>query len=378
MDVLLVVAILGFGAVLVAAIALQRRQPAPPPADVAAPLQQIAAAVQAIQVQASVLAERANATAERVSAVEHRQVAMQESVSGLQANLARAGEMTTGLQQAAEAIRGELTQARAGLSALQEHATARQDMERQAAESLRRLEQVIAGTAARGAAGENLVDLVFSRLPAEWQLRDFRLGNRVVEFALRLPNNLVLPIDSKWPAPDLIERFTASDDPAERARLKTQVESAVLERAREVTKYLDPELTLNFGVAVVPDAVFDLCGGVQGQCVRMNVVLVAHSMFVPYLLLVFQTVLRTSRDIDLEKLAAYLHAAEQGLDAIQGEIEGRLSRTVTQLANSRDALRTQVAQVGSGLAAMQLRAAPVELALPSSAPRAMPGGDAGE
>ena len=99
---------------------------------------------------------------------------------------------------------------------------------------------------------------MFSRLPAEWQVYDFRVAGGVVEFGLRLPNNLVLPIDHKWPAVDLLDRLAASDDPKEQAILQRQVQSAVRSKAMEVRKYIDPERTYGFGIAAVPDAVYEL------------------------------------------------------------------------------------------------------------------------
>ena len=68
-----------------------------------------------------------------------------------------------------------------------------------------------------------MIEAMFSRLPAEWQVYDFRVAGGVVEFGLRLPNNLVLPIDHKWPAVDLLDRLAASDDPKEQAILQRQV-----------------------------------------------------------------------------------------------------------------------------------------------------------
>ena len=99
---------------------------------------------------------------------------------------------------------------------------------------------------------------MFSRLPAEWQVYDFRVAGGVVEFGLRSPNNLVLPIDHKWPAVDLLDGLAASDDPNEQARLKRQVQSAVRSKVIEVRKYIDPERTYGFGIAAVPDAVYEL------------------------------------------------------------------------------------------------------------------------
>lgn len=284
---------------------------------------------------------------DRLAALEQQQGAVRDS--------------TSGLREAAESIRHEIGRAQDGLTSLQAQATARQDMERATSESIRRLEAVIAGTAAKGGAGENIIDLVFAKLPVEWQVRDFTLGNRRVEFGLRLPNSRIVPIDSKWPATNLLEQFLASGDPGERQALKAQIEATVVAKVREVTRYLDPELTANFGIAVVPDAVYDLCGAAQVQAMQMRVVLVGYGMFVPYLLLVFQTALGNSRDIDLERLGAYLVTLDEAVSSLQGEVEGRLSRAITMLDNSRDDLRAQVAKVGNVLAQIRPPATPPPL-----------------
>jgi DNA recombination protein RmuC len=251
-------------------------------------------------------------------------------------------------------LHGELSQARLGLTALQSDTAARATIERQTAESIRRLESVIAGTYSKGAAGENILEAVFSRLPPEWQVRDFRVGNKTVEFGLRLSNNRVLPIDSKWPATDLLERFARSEDEVERRRLKDQIGVAVVAKAREVQKYLDPSLTLPFGVAAVPDAVYDLCGEVQVTCFELNVVLVGYSMFIPYMLLVFHTVLKTSQNLDLEKLDAHLRAAEKSVAALQSELEGRFSRAITMLANSKAEMSAHTSRIGSSLTSVHV------------------------
>jgi len=244
-----------------------------------------------------------------------------------------------------------------GLAELHAYTRARQDMERQTADSIRRLEMVIAGTQTKGMAGENILETVFANLPQEWQVRNFRVGDKVVEFALRLPNNLVLPIDSKWPATNLLEQFAACEDLVEQRRLKAQIEKAVLDKAKEVRKYIDPNVTVNFGIAAVPDAVYDLSTGVQAEVFQLNVVLIGYSMFVPYLLLVFQTILKTSQSIDMQRLDAYLRSADEHIQAAQGELEGRFSRALTMLTNSRDELSVLLSKVRSGLTSVQISAA---------------------
>ncbi|MDP2726624.1 MAG: DNA recombination protein RmuC [Dehalococcoidia bacterium] len=261
-----------------------------------------------------------------------------------------------GLVDATSAIRSELSRAKDDLTQLQAYAKARHELELRTADSIRRLEAIIAGTQSKGAAGENILEVVLAKLPPEWQARNFRVGNKVVEFGLRLPNNLVLPIDSKWTATHLLEQFAATDDPGEKHRLKGQIETTVLDRAKEVRKYIDPNVTLNFAVAVVPDAIYDLCCGIQTDAFHMNVVLISYSMFIPYLVLVFQTVLKASRSIDLQKLNAYLENVEHSLMALQEELEGRFSRALTMLNNSRSDMAMHLSKVRGDLTSLQIGA----------------------
>jgi len=252
--------------------------------------------------------------------------------------------------EAASAIRERLAEVHTMLRS-------RQEIEGRTAESIRHLEMVIAGTQSKGAAGENIIEAVFAQLPPDWQVRNFRVANKVVEFGLRLPNHMILPIDSKWPATNLIERFLESDQPDERRRIKADIDRAVLNKAREVRRYLDPNVTVDFGIAAVPDAVFDLCSSVQCEALQMNVVLVGYSMFVPYLLLVFQMALKTSHDIDLDKLAAYLRDVEASVSQLQEEVDGRLARAITMLTNSRNDMTQHLGRITSRLTGVQLHTA---------------------
>ena len=272
--------------------------------------------------------------------------------------------LTAGLSDATGAMRVELSRANNDLTALHAHVKTGQETERQVAESVRRLETIIAGTQTKGSAGENILEVVFSKLPIEWQVRDFKVGGRPVEFALRLPNNLIMPIDSKWAATGLLEQFLNTEDIQEQQKLKKAIEDAVLLKAREVRKYIDPSITVNFGLAVVPDAVYDLCAGIQSQTFQLGVVLVSYSMFIPYLLLVFQTTLKNSQSIDLQKLDAYLQTAHESIKTIQDELDGRFSRAITMMNNSRDDMRVVLGKLNGSLTGLQIGAGPAA-ALPA-------------
>lgn len=298
---------------------------------------------------------------ERVSGMEHNQARVDQGIGDLRTGLAKTDSATAQLVSATTVIHDHLMHAKEGVVQLQTHSRARQGLEEQTAEAIKRLEAVIAGTQSKGAAGENILETLFARLPAEWQVRDFQVGNKSVEFGLRLPNRLVLPIDSKWPATQLIERFLATEDPVERQKVKTRIESAVRDKAKEVRKYIDPNVTVNFGVAAVPDAVYDLCTRVQTDVFQWNVALVSYSMVVPYLLLVFQTMLRSAQTVDTQKLDACLRSIEDGIASMQAELDGRFSRALTMIDNSRGELRAHLGKVAGSLTSLQIAAPSTDL-----------------
>jgi DNA recombination protein RmuC len=296
-------------------------------ASLSTPLQNLTQTVQQGQAQTAVLVEKITqlepitqevgkvsvelrGLLERVSNVEKSQNQVTQGIVSLGTGLTETKTVTNSLVEAASAIREGVSRAQTGLTELQTDTRARHGIEQQTAQSIKRLEAVIAGTQTKGAAGENVLEAVFAKLPIDWQVRNFRVGAKTVEFGLRLPNNLILPIDSKWPATGLLEEFVACADPDKQQKLKTEIEAVVLAKAKEVRKYIDPNVTMDFGVAAVPDSIYDLCFGIQVDVYRLNVVLVSYSMFVPYLLLVFQTVLKTSQSVDLQKLDAYLKSAQ--------------------------------------------------------------------
>jgi DNA recombination protein RmuC len=262
-------------------------------------------------------------------------------------------KLTEGLNRTASLIQNSVATSQSELAKIQISLEERQRIQQRTAESINRLETIIAGTQSKGAAGENIVELVFSKLPADWQVRNFAVRGKTVEFGLRLPNDLILPIDSKWPATNLVEQFVAADAPEEQQRIKAAIESSVLQKAKEISKYIDSNTTLTFALAVVPDAVYDLCLRIQVDILRINVVLVSYSMFLPYLILVFQTTLKSAHSIDLHKLNAHLDSVHRCLTKLQEELDGRFSRAIKMLGNSRDEMMGQIGLAGSSITSLR-------------------------
>jgi DNA anti-recombination protein RmuC len=130
------------------------------------------------------------------------------------------------------ALRQGVTEARALLEEMR-----RRDEEDRA--SLRRLETAFLGAATRGRVGENVVWEALSVLPPDMVDVGFRVHGKVVEFALRLPDGRRLPVDCKWAGVAEMEALESADG-SERRSLAQVVERLVAQRAREVSKYLDP------------------------------------------------------------------------------------------------------------------------------------------
>lgn len=255
-------------------------------------------------------------------------------------------DVSTPLQNLTQAIHDVRVQT----ASLDASLKSRLDVENRTADSISRLETIIAGSGSKGAAGERVLENLISKLPSEWQVQNFRVGNKPVEFGLKLSNGLILPIDSKWAATDLLEQYSISNEPNEQKKLQEQIEKIVLSKAKEVQKYIEPNITTSFGVAVIPDAVYDICPTVNIETRKHRVVVVSYSMFLPYLLLVFDTVLRTSRTVDMEKLNASIQTVNKSLSDIGEELEGRYSKAITMLEMSKRDLKGYVGKANSALA----------------------------
>lgn len=219
-------------------------------------------------------------------------------------------------------------------------------------QSVAQIERTLIGAQTRGAVGEQLLDNAIAAVPPTWIERDFRVNNKPVEFALKLPNGLVIPIDSKWPAQRQIERLGTTDDPEEQRALKDLINKAVITKAKEVKKYLDPNLTTPFGVAAVPDAVFAVSSKAINVCARSNIVVLSYSMVLPYILLVMHTTATDRSPVDLQRVMGHLTGIADTLQQLQIEVEGRYSKGLVMLQNSRDECRVMIAKALSSLTAI--------------------------
>ena len=108
--------------------------------------------------------------------------------------------------------------------------------------ALQRLNATLLGSATAGATGEHYVESALGTLPAQWRINNYKVGGKVVEFAIKLPDDLILPIDSKVVAQQELDELQGETDPARRKTLEQAVQQKVLRKAEEVRRYVDERL----------------------------------------------------------------------------------------------------------------------------------------
>jgi len=275
----------------------------------------------------------------------------------------------TELADATQGIRDQIGQAQRALAEVKALDQGRARQLERATESLRRLEAVVAGSASRGAAGENILAQGLAQLPPDLIETNLAFESKVVEYALRLPDGRVLPIDSKWTGAAQLERLSRADDPEEQRRLVEQLLRELRVRVREMAKYLDPERTLSLGLLAIPDAAYSVASRIHGEAYRQGILVVPYSLALPYVLALYRLVLRFGPGAGGELRAERLRALEESLRRIDDEIEGRLSRSLVQLGNARDALREQLSSARRAAAGLLESGEADRSAIPAPGPR---------
>lgn len=338
----------------------------------------------AVVVVAAVLLTRRGPERATVAAFENVAVTLQQSLQQVQGEIVRLARQQDDLRQdvtrgreasvlqladTARELQAQLGNAHRALAEVKALEVGRTQKLDQAADSLRRLEAVVAGSSTRGVAGENILARALGQLPPDLLELNVAFGNKIVEYALRLPGGKYLPIDSKWTSVGVLERLEAVDLPQERKRLCDQVVRDVRGRIREMTKYLDPERTLSLGLLAVPDAVYTAAPEAHADGYREGILVVPYSLALPYVLALYRLTLRFGCAVDTDQLADRLRALNECVRKLDEEVEGRLSRGIVQLENSREALRDHLGEARRSTDRL-LQTTESELDVPAGVPAA--------
>jgi len=220
-------------------------------------------------------------------------------------------------------------------------------------ETIRRIASKLIGSRDVGEAGENILAEVFTCFPPGWIERDFKVGGKVVEFALVLPNQKRLPIDSKFPAVQLLEQLGKETDPQLRQRIIKQIEDAVLSKAREAAKYIDPSHTIYLAIAAIPDAAYGVCRKSHLEAIESHVLVVSYSLALPLVLSLYRFQLQYATSIDQQNLEMHLRGIDNCLTTIERELQNSVGRAGTMITNACSECMTQVGKVRASLSALR-------------------------
>ncbi len=291
----------------------------------------------------------------QVESMTSQQGALTQTMGSLQ--IAVQGVGTKVLESSAgvrDALGRELSEARVVVERLKVDAEERRRMDEDVQASARRIETVLLGSRTRGAAGENILQDAFRQFPAQMIDMNFRVNGKVVEYALVLANGKRLPIDSKWPSPDLLDRLGEDTrDAVQEATVVQEIERVLRSKVREVKQYIDPSCTLAFAVAAVPDPVFNACRRGHLEAYREGVILMPYSMTVPYVLALFRLHLQYARSIDLENLEGYLQQIDDNVAALDRVLENSISRGSTMIQNAFTDCKRNLGQMRGAIAALR-------------------------
>jgi DNA recombination protein RmuC len=184
------------------------------------------------------------------------------------------------------------------------------------------------------------------------------VGGKVVEFALVLPNQKRLPIDSKFAAVQPLELLGRENDPQQRQKIIQQIEDAVLSKAREAAKYIDPAQTIYLAIAAVPDAAYGVCRKAHLEAIKSHVLVVSYSLALPLILALYRFQLQYATSIDQQNLELHLRNVENCLNAMEKELQNSISRAGSMVNNACSECMTQIGKVRASLSALRTPALP--------------------
>jgi hypothetical protein len=259
-----------------------------------------------------------------------------QAIQQVQNNLSALGQ----LPQIQQSLQDQVSNALGALEAIK----GRLPQEEAAFGMLQRLSAVLLGSATAGAAGERVVSELLGELPPEWLVNDYKVANKPVEFAVQLPDGLILPIDSKVVAKSELQALDDATAPAQRDQLERAIRNTVLEHAKAVHQYLDGR-SPGFGIITVPDAAYRLCGSVRVDAYqRHRALLVPYSLLAPFVLMIYEQHRRGGVDLESARVAHLLADAETHLERSVQVLNGHLGDAFTRLTNGRDALARELSE----------------------------------
>lgn len=222
-------------------------------------------------------------------------------------------------------------------------------------ERIKRVDEIIAGTSAKGISGEEILRETFKKLPPEMIESNFSVGGKTVEFALILPNEKRLPIDSKWPAGNLLLDLEKESSAKKRKEIIEEIEKETVKRIKEVKQYIDPSITWSQAIAAVPDSVYSVCREAHLKAREADVILMPYSMVLPLILYMYRLHLQYAISIDMENLKNHLISISRNLDEMENILENKIARGATMVSNAYLDYKQMISRIRSSINELQIK-----------------------
>ncbi|HZD59846.1 MAG TPA: DNA recombination protein RmuC [Anaerolineae bacterium] len=250
-------------------------------------------------------------------------------------------------------LREELQRTQRSIEDLRTDYAARKHLEEENRRMVKRLESVIIGSYSKGQAGENILNEIFKLFPREMIAHNFNVNGKVVEFGLVLSDKRVLPIDSKWPATNLVIALDEEKDEKVRLGIIAQIEKEVGRRVKEVCQYINPDVTVPWAVAAVPDSVFSVCKRSYLDSYKRQVILMSYSMTIPYILTFYSLHLQYSRSVDMENLQSHLITIGRQLSEMEQILENKIARGSAMISNAYIEYKQVISRIRASVTYLQ-------------------------
>lgn len=231
----------------------------------------------------------------------------------------------------------------------------RREKESEFSERIKRIDEIIAGTSAKGISGEEVLRETFKKLPPEMIETNFSIGGKIVEFALVLPNEKRIPIDSKWLAGNLVLQLENEKSPGKRKEIIREIEKEAIKRIKEVKQYIDPNITWSQAIAAVPDSVYSVCQEAHLKARENDVILMPYSMVLPLILYMYRLHLQYAISIDTENLKNHLISISRNLDEMEDILENKIARGNTMISNAYSDYKQMLSRIRASIQGLQLK-----------------------
>jgi DNA recombination protein RmuC len=202
-------------------------------------------------------------------------------------------------------------------------------------EASKNIESVMRGSKTKGIAGENIVREILKIFPQGTMVYDFKIGSKVVEFGLKLPDGRILPIDSKIMASEELQELAASDNEDAKLKIIQRLELAVLRKAREVGEYISPPITYERAIMAVPDSLHYLLKESIIKAHRdYGVLIISYSMTIPYILSFMDLQRKHSTHLDEERVKTFLENLNLCLGKMDDILDNKVAKGNVMINNA--------------------------------------------